>query len=247
VAHGRTPLPSAWLLAPRVVDWRLPPEIWASAATFLGSRGVEIGDEHFWTRKTQLTRLVGRNQAKDEFEQFVASSAADLLRTGFLVVWDLSTAEDLVQECLLQVARRWPRVRSMEQPKAYARRILFNLALDGAKRHHRHRSELNIADRSVIEDRHDLAAARALGAVETTSELIDALGALTPRQRAALVLRYFEDLSESEVAEVLGCSVGTVKSTTSRALERLRGVLVPVKVADSLGQGYGENGENDDD
>jgi RNA polymerase sigma-70 factor (sigma-E family) len=191
---------------------------------------------------------VRRNQAKDEFEQFVASSAADLLRTGFLVVWDLSSAEDLVQECLLQVARRWPRVRSMEHPKAYARRILFNLALDGAKRQQRHRSELHIAGRPALQDPHDEAAARALGAVETTSELIDALGALTPRQRAALVLRYFEDLSESEVAEVLGCSVGTVKSTTSRALERLRGVLVPVKAADSLGQRCSDqNGENDDD
>jgi RNA polymerase sigma-70 factor (sigma-E family) len=195
-----------------------------------------------------VTRPVRRNQAKDEFERFVASCGADLLRTGFLVVWDLSSAEDLVQECLLQVARRWPRVRSMEHPKAYARRILFNLALDGAKRQHRHRSELHIAGRSALEDRHDEAAARELGAVEATCELIDALGALTPRQRAALVLRYFEDLSESEVAEILGCSIGTVKSTTSRALERLRGVLVPVKAADSLGQRHShQNGDSDDD
>jgi RNA polymerase sigma-70 factor (sigma-E family) len=172
-----------------------------------------------------MTRSVRRNQAREEFEQFVAGSADDLLRTGFLVVWDLTSAEDLVQECLFQIARRWPRVRSMEHPKAYARQVLVNLALDGAKRQHRHRSELDLGGRLAIDNRYDEAAARALGAVEITSELIDALGGLAPRQRAALVLRYFEDLSEAQVAEILGCSVGTVKSTTSRALERLRQVL----------------------
>ena len=82
-----------------------------------------------------------RNDTREEFGRFVADSADELLRTGFLVVWDLAEAEDLVQECLFRVARRWPRVRSMEHPKAYARKILVNLALDGAKRRHRHRSE----------------------------------------------------------------------------------------------------------
>jgi RNA polymerase sigma-70 factor (sigma-E family) len=168
---------------------------------------------------------MSRDEAREEFEHFVATSAADLLRTGYLVVWDLASAEDLVQECLFRVARRWHRVRSMEHPKAYARRILINLALDDSKRRRRHHSELDLRDRPTVEDRPDEAAARALGMVETTSELIDGLGALAPRQRAALVLRYFDDLSEAQVAELLGCSVGTVKSTTSRALDRLRQAL----------------------
>jgi RNA polymerase sigma-70 factor (sigma-E family) len=193
---------------------------------------------------------VRRNDTREEFGRFVADSADELLRTGFLVVWDLAEAEDLVQECLFRVARRWPRVRSMEHPKAYARKILVNLALDGAKRRHRHRSELDLGNHLEIEDRHDEAAARALGMVETTSELVDALGALAPRQRATLVLRYFEDLSEAQVAEIMGCSAGTVKSTTSRALERLRQALVPVRAGDIDFERQGvtdANGANEDE
>ena len=191
-----------------------------------------------------------RDQAREEFERFVADSADDLLRTGFLVVWDLTSAEDLVQECLFQTARRWHRVRTMEHPTAYARQILVNLALDDAKRRRRRRSELDLQNRPAMEDRDDQAAASALGMVEITSELIDALSALAPRQRAALVLRYIEDLSETQVAEILGCSVGTVKSTTSRALERLRQVLVPGKAGDTHFERQGitdTNGDNEDD
>ena len=62
-----------------------------------------------------------------DFDQFVAAYVDDLLRTAYLIVWDEGEAEDLVQECLLKVARRWPRIRRMEQPRAYARRILVNL------------------------------------------------------------------------------------------------------------------------
>jgi RNA polymerase sigma factor (sigma-70 family) len=86
--------------------------------------------------------------------------------------------------------------------------------------------------------------------VETTSELVDALGALAPRQRATLVLRYFEDLSEAQVAEIMGCSAGTVKSTTSRALERLRQALVPVRAGDIDFERQGvtdANGANEDE
>jgi RNA polymerase sigma-70 factor (sigma-E family) len=171
-----------------------------------------------------------RDRARDEFERFVADATDDLLRTAYLVLWDLAAAEDLVQECLFKVARRWPRVRSMEHPSAYARRILVNLALDDAERRQRHHAELHVADRLTIDQRHDEAAALALGMVETTSELLEVLGTLAPVQRAVLALRYFDDLSEAQVAEALGCSVGTVKSTSSRALERIRTVLVTVPV-----------------
>jgi RNA polymerase sigma-70 factor (sigma-E family) len=172
-----------------------------------------------------------RDRARDEFERFVADATDDLLRTAYLVLWDLAAAEDLVQECLFKVARRWPRVRSMDHPTAYARRILVNLALDGAKRRHRHHAELGGPELSRFEARHDEAASRALGKVESTSELVGVLGTLAPLQRAVLALRYFDDLSEAQVAEALGCSVGTVKSTASRALERLRTALVPVPVS----------------
>jgi RNA polymerase sigma-70 factor (sigma-E family) len=162
--------------------------------------------------------------ARREFEVFVAGGVDDLLRTGYLVVWDLAEAEDLVQETLLRVAKRWPRVRGMEHPLAYARRILVNLALDRAGRRSRERHEL---DTRPAEDLVDERSARALGRIDAQSELVSVLAALPPRQRAVLVLRYFADLPEAEVAVTLGCSVGTVKSTASRALARLEQELAP--------------------
>jgi RNA polymerase sigma-70 factor (sigma-E family) len=162
---------------------------------------------------------------REEFERFVADSADRLLRTAYLVVQDLPVAEDLVQECLYQVARRWPRVRTMEYPVAYARRILINLALRGAESRQRRRRELSAETHQPMADRPDAAAGQALQNIDANAELINALEHLAPRQRAALVLRYFEDLTETQVAEAMDCSIGTVKSTTSRALDRLRLIL----------------------
>jgi RNA polymerase sigma-70 factor (sigma-E family) len=158
------------------------------------------------------------DRRRQEFERFVAETSDALLRTAYLVIWDLTEAEDLVQECLLTVARRWPRVRRMDHPPAYARRVLVNLALDDRKRHARRRQELG-SDMPAVTDENS---ARALDGVAVRSELIQALGTLPPRQRAVLVLRYFEDLPEAHVAVAMGCSVGTVKSTASRALTRLQ-------------------------
>jgi RNA polymerase sigma-70 factor (sigma-E family) len=166
------------------------------------------------------------DRRRQEFERFVAETSDALVRTAYLVVWDLAEAEDLVQECLLVVARRWPRVRTMEQPRAYARRILVNLALDGSKRRSRRREELDASPAS-LELQADEASARRLDGVDVRSELLQALATLPPRQRAVLVLRYFEDLSEAQVATVLGCSVGTVKSTASRGLTRLQAAMSP--------------------
>ena len=157
-----------------------------------------------------------------DFDQFVAAHVDDLLRTAYLIVWDEGEAEDLVQECLLKVARRWPRVRRMDQPRAYARRILVNLALDGARRRVQRRRELEPTTSA------NLFAFDPLPALETRTELLEALSHLHERQRAVLVLRYFNDLTEAQVAEVLGCSPGTVKSSASRGLARLREALQPV-------------------
>jgi RNA polymerase sigma-70 factor (sigma-E family) len=157
-----------------------------------------------------------------DFDQFVAAHVDDLVRTAYLIVWDESEAEDLVQECLLKVARRWPRVRRMEHPRAYVRRIMVNLALDGARGRARRRSELEseaCASPILVDP---------LTGIDTRAELLQALGELPARQRAVLVLRYFNDLTEAQVAEVLGCSPGTVKSSASRGLARLREALQPV-------------------
>ncbi len=161
-------------------------------------------------------------RAEADFDHFVAASVDGLLRTAYLVVWNAADAEDLVQECLMQVARRWSRVRSMEQPLAYARRILVNLALDDRRaRSHEQRQSLN-APGAAMEARADETSGAAFGEVEARLELEAALATLPARQRAVLVLRYFDDLTEAQVAQTLGCSVGTVKSSASRGLERLR-------------------------
>jgi RNA polymerase sigma-70 factor (sigma-E family) len=175
--------------------------------------------------KVVMDRKSGRAPVRLEFDRFVADAGDGLLRAAYLMTWDLADAEDLVQECLFKVVRRWPRVRKMEHPTAYARTVLVHLALDQGKHRTRRRDELAVASAIVLERHEDDAAARVLGRVEASADLMEALGQLPPRQRVALVLRYFEDLSEADIAEAMGCSVGTVKSTTSRALERLRSVV----------------------
>lgn len=177
---------------------------------------------------------VRRHGGRLAFEHFVAESTDSLLRTAYLVTGDAGHAEDLVQESLFKVARRWARVGSMDSPQAYARRILVNLALDGSKRRSLHRAELSRPSHPDTRAGWQPEISQsAFAAVDERMELIGALGELPPRQRAALVLRYFDDLSEEEVASTLGCSVGTVKSTTSRALQKMR-ALVPKEEATSL-------------
>jgi RNA polymerase sigma-70 factor (sigma-E family) len=159
----------------------------------------------------------------DEFDEFVAANLEQLLKTAYLITWDSGEAEDLVQECLFKVARRWPRVRRMANTRAYARRILVNLAVDGARGRARRRGELASPSELGEGPARDL-----LAGLETRDELLEALAGLSPRQRAVLVLRYFNDLTEARTAEVLGCEPGTVKSNASRGLARLREALTPI-------------------
>lgn len=162
------------------------------------------------------------------FDEFVRAHAGGLLRTACLITWDDAEAEDLVQECLLRVSARWRRVQRMDMPLAYARRILVNLALAGRERRSRRRAELaGHAFDDASDQRLDLNAEAVLRSLSERSELIDALGCLTTQQRTVLVLRYFEDLSEARVADLLGCSTGTVKSSASRGVTRLRELLTP--------------------
>lgn len=154
------------------------------------------------------------------FEEFVRSHAADLVRMAYLISWNESDAEDLVQECLFIVARRWPRVAAMQMPLAYTRRVLVNLAFDGRAGRLRRREV--VADVEFVLRLRDVAAEAALDTTDVRAELIDALGQLPRQQRTVLGLRYFLDMSEAQVAAALGCSVGTVKSNASRGLARLR-------------------------
>jgi len=159
--------------------------------------------------------MMGRTH--EDFDRFVDEACEPLLRAVYLIVRDASAAEDVVQETLLRVARRWPRVRRMRRPGSYARRIAVNLAIDAHGARSRERAALehegNAPERSEPAGN---------GRVEQRADLMAALSRLSPRARAVIVLRYYGDLSEAQVAETLGCSVGTVKATTSRALAALR-------------------------
>jgi RNA polymerase sigma-70 factor (sigma-E family) len=155
----------------------------------------------------------------DDFDRFVAENGNGLVRTAYLMTGDLHEAEDLVQETLFKVAARWPRVSRMGNPTAYTRRVLVNLVLHGSSKRSRNRAELKASPPA------EMAANAAV--LDINDELFDALAALPPRQRAALVLRYFLDLPEVEVAAAMRCSLGTVKSSTSRGLRRLEQSLRP--------------------
>ena len=155
----------------------------------------------------------------NDFDRFVTDNSDALLRTVYLMVGDLHEAQDLVQETLFKVASKWPRVSRMDNPMAYTRRILINQALNGASKRSRNRAELKATPLAET--------AASAAPLDIHDELFDALAALPPRQRAALVLRYFLDLPEAEVAAALHCSLGTVKSSTSRGLKRLEETLRP--------------------
>jgi RNA polymerase sigma-70 factor (sigma-E family) len=169
-----------------------------------------------------------RNRAAGrEFERFTAEASDPLLHTGFLMTGNAKDAEDLVQETLLRVARRWNRVRSMDHPAAYARRILINLVLHDADRRARQRTELQPQEGAA--ELADDNATRALREVDDQAEFRWALARLPARQRAVLVLRYWSDLPVAEVADILGCTEGTVTSTASRAAARLAEILPHAK------------------
>lgn len=167
------------------------------------------------------------------FDEFVSAHVRDLMNTAYLLSCDGAEAEDLVQECLLRVAKRWGRVQAMDLPSAYARRILVNLAIDGGRAQTRRRQELRRAGPTGPEadlaglDMVDVRSESAFDAIPERAMLLDALRRLSSRQRAVIVLRYFHDLSEAETARVLGCGVGTVKASGARGLERLRDIVAP--------------------
>lgn len=145
-----------------------------------------------------------------EFTEWVAGCERRLLRSAYLLTGDLHRAQDLVQEALVKVALRWGRLRD-GNPTAYARTVIVR---DNISLWRRHRYEVG-TDRPA-----DLAAVST--DPEAAMVVRRALGRLTTRQRAVVVLRHFDDLTERETADLLGVSVGTVKSQNAAALARLR-------------------------
>lgn len=147
------------------------------------------------------------------FDDFVATRSPRLLRTAFLFTRDWALAEDLLQTALARAWEAWRRIDG--DPEPYVRRIIVNAYASSWRR--RWRGELPRADLPEAADGGDPHAE-----IDNRDRLWRALGRLPRKQRAVLVLRYFEDLSEAEIADVLSCSVGTVKSQASRALAKLR-------------------------
>jgi len=159
----------------------------------------------------------------DDFDDFVRGSATRLLRTAVLLTGDRGAAEDLLQETYERIYVHWPRIRG-GSPEAYARKTLTNLATN------RWRTRLRRPAEVALAEDHDRPTPDGSERYAVRHQLLAALQELPPRQRAVIVLRYYDDLTELQAAEALGCSVGTVKSQTSRALDRLRLITEPAIV-----------------
>ncbi|GAA1581121.1 SigE family RNA polymerase sigma factor [Kribbella sancticallisti] len=153
------------------------------------------------------------------YVEFVEVASASLRRTAFLVCGDWHRADDVVQDALCKLYLSWSKVDRGGNPVAYARRMVVNAALDSGRRPWRREVPTDVlpADRVHQDD-------SAVGLADR-DELLRALRSLGPRQRACVVLRYYEDLSIEQTAEILGCSAGTVKSQAARGLEALRDTI----------------------
>lgn len=154
----------------------------------------------------------------EQFATFVRARTPALLRTAFLLTGDQHLAEDLVQSALTRTHRAWRRLRESDHAEAYTRKAMYHLQVSWWRRR-RVRESLT---GELPEPRRRAGTADESSRVVTRLALLEALRTLSRGQRAVLVLRYFDDRSEAETAEVLGVGVGTVKSQTSRALARLR-------------------------
>jgi RNA polymerase sigma-70 factor (sigma-E family) len=155
-----------------------------------------------------------RSADDEDFTAFVAAASRRLLRSAYLITGNLDEAQDLLQVALERTYRHWSSVRRRDSPEAYARRVLVNAATDAWRRRDRH-VVLDEARMPALEDPE-------LAGIPSREALLRRVRELPAGQRAVLVLRYFDDLTEVETARALGCSIGTVKSQHARAMARLR-------------------------
>ena len=168
-----------------------------------------------------------------EFAEVYLGRSRALRRTAYLLCGDWHRAEDLVQASFVRLYVAWPRIRDVGAVDAYLRQTLVHIYLDDARR-------MWHGERPTAELPDDLASPGA--AIEDRLLLVAVLAEIPPRQRACLVLRYFEDCSVESTARALGCSTGTVKSNTARGLDALRAQLtehpdLAASVGDSLRSG----------
>ncbi|CAI9410544.1 SigE family RNA polymerase sigma factor [Nocardioides sp. T2.26MG-1] len=160
-------------------------------------------------------------QAAPAYEEYAASAWPALYRSSYLLTGNHADAEDLAQQTLLQAFRSWAKVSRADEPAAYVRRMQTNIFI--SQRRPRAR-RLELLTDEPPEPRPALRAGSA-GGPEDRMVLWPHIASLPPRQRAVVVLRYYEQLSEREIADALGCSTGNVKSTAHRALNALRAAI----------------------
>jgi RNA polymerase sigma-70 factor (sigma-E family) len=167
---------------------------------------------------------------EDEFAAFVRARSHALLRSAYLLTGDQHLGEDLVQEALARTHRAWGRLREAGNAEAYARRVMYHIQVSFWRR--KKVAENQPGD---LPDRRDPGNENT-DAIALRMTIEQALRSLSPRQRAVIVLRYFEDHTESEAAELLGVSVSTVKTQTARALEHLRRLVPEFHTAEGAGR-----------
>lgn len=160
-----------------------------------------------------------------EFVEYVRARQHTLLRAAYLVCGDLPLAEHLLRRALVGLARQWERVRE-EAPDVHVRRVLYREAVASW---HKRRPEV-VGPRPGTPEPPEALDRWDAEEVERRLDVLRALDTLTPRQRAVVVLRYFDDRSERDTAEVLGCSVGAARSQAHDALVRLREALPRVEI-----------------
>lgn len=158
---------------------------------------------------------------EDDFRAFVVGRSAALLWYAHLLTGDRHLAEDVVQTALAKTALAWSRVRRKDNPEGYVRRAIVTTHLNALRRRPWREQPRDFSSN----DADDAAAARPEQDLDERDAMWSALAELPPKQRAVLVLRYYEDLSEADIAEVLGCSRGTVKSQAAKGLSRLRQIV----------------------
>ena len=167
-------------------------------------------------------RILHRRSPEGElgtFEEFVREVSPRLLRTAYLLSGNQDTAEDLVQEALERACRRWRRIAAVEAPEAYVRRIVINLANDRWRRIGRAQE----SDRLEVPDQPD--PRDEYGRLDLRDQLTVLLETLPIRMRTIIVLRYFHDMDDAQIANELGITHGSVRSQLSRGLSRLRGAV----------------------
>jgi RNA polymerase sigma-70 factor (sigma-E family) len=154
---------------------------------------------------------------EDRFTDFVRAHSAPLFRTAYLMTGDYQRAEDILQSALERIYQRWPRIDAMEHPVGYAHKVVMNQAVSWWRRRSSHEAPLQPGDEPAWNGR--------VEDIADHERVWQAVLRLPRRQRAVVVLRYYEDLTEAQIAETLGMAPGTVKSHSHAASRRLAELL----------------------